>query len=215
MMDAKTQKMIDRAIQITKPMIKNYEGLASSTPPMSLTYMKKEGSPSDRVYAYWDKFAKIWTIGWGSTYINGRKVREDDVITRAQAEKLFEDEVIEKEKSIRKIIDLTKVNENQYAVLISIAYNAGPGGLTTKSRIASTVNSGRPPQEVSAIIKDSLIRAKGEIVPGLVRRRREESEFYLKAPEFIKTPTGIGISIGIFLVLVGASFFLYNKLIKK
>ena len=203
---------IQKAIEVAKPLIKNYEGLASSTPPPTLTYVRKDGSPNDKIYAYWDKFAKIYTIGWGSIYLNGRKVRENDVITRAQAETLFEQEVIEKEKSIRGKVDLNKVNENQYAVLISMAYNAGPAGLA-KTKILPAINSGKPAVEVAAIIKDSITTSRGVQVPGLVRRRKEESEFFMQIPTFVKKykfPIGI-----VLIAAVGISFYLYRKFRNK
>lgn len=203
---------IQKAIEIAKPLIKNYEGLASSTPPPNLVYVSKTGNPNDRIFAYWDKFAKIYTIGWGSIYLNGKPVKATDVITRAQAETIFEQEVIGKEKSIRDKVDLNKVNENQYAVLISIAYNAGPAGLA-KTRILPAINTGKPAAEVAAIIKDSLTTSKGAVVPGLVRRRREESEFFMQIPTFIKK---YKFPIAIVLVAaVGISFYLYRKFRNK
>ena len=211
---------INNAIQIAKPLIKNYEGLASGTPPCGtdtkcLGYMAKTGNPNEKVYAYWDKFAKIWTIGWGSTYLNGRKVQENDVITRDEAERIFEQEVIQQEKYVRPTVDLNKLNDNQYAILISLSYNAGIGNLK-KTRILPAINSGKSPQEVSAIIRDSLTTSRGATVPGLVRRRREEADFYLSPViAALKTPKGIGVDIGILLVLGGISYYLYNKLIKK
>jgi lysozyme len=177
--------------------------------------MAKTGNPNEKVYAYWDRFAKIWTIGWGSTYLNGRKVQENDVITREEAERIFEQEVIQQEKYVRPTVDLNKLNDNQYAILISISYNAGIGNLK-KTRILPAINSGKSPQEVSAIIRDSLTTSRGATVPGLVRRRREEADFYLSPViAALKTPKGIGVAIGILLVLGGISYYLYNKLIKK
>jgi len=200
---------INKAIEISKPLIKNYEGLASSTPPPKLTLLSKEGNPNDRVYAYWDKFAKIYTIGWGSTRINGRPVKENDVITRKEAERLFEQEVIEQEGYLRKNVDLNKVNENQYATLISLTYNAGIGNLKA-SRILPAINSGKSPQEVSAIIKDSITTSRGQVVGGLVRRRKEESEFFLTIPPIIRENKGV-ITIGLLLIGVGIYAYLYFK----
>lgn len=206
---------IKKSIEIAKPLIKNFEGLASATPPPNLTYIKKEGNPNDKVYAYWDKFAKIYTIGWGSIRLNGRPVTASDVITRKQAEILFEKEVIEHEGYIRKMVDLSKVNENQYAVLISLTYNAGPGNVRN-TRILPAINSGKPASEVSQIIKDSLTTSRGAVVPGLVDRRKKESQFYLKVPEIINENKGkITIALVSFVILASLSFVLYKKYIKK
>ena len=199
---------INKAIEIAKPLIKNYEGLASSTPPPNLTYVKKEGNPNDKIYAYWDKFAKIYTIGWGSTRLNGRPVQEKDVITRSEAEAIFTQEVIQQEGYLRKNVDLNKVNENQYAILISLTYNAGIGNLKS-TRILPAINSGKSPSEVSAIIKDSLTTSRGVVVGGLVRRRKEESEFFL-IPPIIRENKG-AITIGLLLIGIGIGAYFYFK----
>lgn len=185
---------IKNAIEIAKPLIKNYEGLASTTPAPKLTLAAKNGNPNQKIYAYWDNYAKLYTIGWGSIYLNGKRVKQNDVITRSQAETLFEKEIIEREKLIRNKVNLNKLNENQYAVLISIAYNAGPGGLSA-TKILPAINAGKPAAEVAAIIKDSLTTSKGVKVPGLVRRRKEESNFFLQIPALLNNKLPITILI--------------------
>ena len=140
--------------------------------------------------------------------MNGRPVQEKDVITRSEAEAIFTQEVIQQEGYLRKNVDLNKVNENQYAILISLTYNAGIGNLKS-TRILPAINSGKSPSEVSAIIKDSLTTSRGVVVGGLVRRRKEESEFFL-IPPIIRENKG-AITIGLLLIGFGIGAYFYFK----
>lgn len=203
---------INRSINKAIEFIKEREGLASKTPPCTdvrkgycLTYLAKVGPATDKVYSYWDRFAKIYTIGWGSIYLGGRKVQATDVITRADADNLVIQEVQEKEKSIRNLVDYKKINDNQYATLISIAYNAGAGNLK-KTRILPAIKNNLPKEQVASIIKDSLITSKGVVVKGLINRRKLEADLYL-------TPTAV--LPGFFFLAAGLLTFLLVRKKRK
>lgn len=192
---------INRSIIKAVKIIAEFEGLASKTPPCMdarrgycLKYLPVEGAGTDKVYSYWDRYAKIYTIGWGSIYLKGRRVTATDVITRAEADQLLIDEVKEKEASVRRLVDYKKINDNQYATLISIAYNAGAGNLRS-SRIIPAIKNNLPVEQVANIIKDSMITSRGVVVPGLIARRKKEAALYL-------TPAGIlpGFFFGSWLI---------------
>src|SRR5713226_7727753 len=79
--------------------------------------------PDGSIQAYWDSAGKIWTIGWGNTYYqDGSAVKQGDIISRQQAEDLLTYVVAQKEAIIRGYVT-APINENQYAVLIDLAYN--------------------------------------------------------------------------------------------
>lgn len=204
----------EKALQVAYDFIKSKEGLYSAVKG-GYVAVRKDAPPSTPIYAYWDKFGKVWTIGWGSIYRrDGSKVQENDVITKAEADKRIEEEADKWEKYISTKIDSTKLNENQYAALISIAYNAGGGGLM-KSRIATAIKNNLPKEEVAKVISDSLVTAKGVFVQGLANRRRAEAQLYLTP--VLPTSSGnkgknVALYIGIAIVSVGASLYLYNKL---
>jgi LPXTG-motif cell wall-anchored protein len=83
----------------------------------------------------------------------------------------------EKEKEIRSFIDYSKLTNNEYAALLSIAYNAGATGLKRTS-IDESLNT-KTRQETANIIKDSILTAKGSYVQGLKNRRIDESKLFL------------------------------------
>jgi lysozyme len=168
---------IDNAIKIASEFIKKWEKLSSSS-PTSNRIIKTPTADNTPVYAYYDSLGQVWTIGWGNTYYaNGNKVNQNDKITKLEADKLFDIVVRGKESAIRSFIPYQNLNDNQYAALISIAYNAGEGNLK-KSQLTSALNSGKNDKQVSAIIQDSIVTAKGRFVQSLKDRRIDESKLF-------------------------------------
>ena len=138
-----------------KDLIKSYEGL--------------------RLTAY-KCSANVDTIGYGNTfYEDGTKVKPGDKITLDRANKLF-DFIIE--KFAVKVKELIKkdVTENQFAALVSFAYNCGTAALS-KSTLLKKVNAN--PNDPS--IKDEFMKwtkAGGKQLTGLVKRRASEAKLY-------------------------------------
>lgn len=138
-----------------KDLIKSYEGL--------------------RLTAY-KCSANVDTIGYGNTfYEDGTKVKPGDKITMARANKLF-DFIID--KFAVKVKELIKkdITDNQFAALVSFAYNCGTAALA-KSTLLRKVNAN--PNDPT--IKDEFMkwtRAGGKRLTGLVRRRASEAKLY-------------------------------------
>lgn len=100
-----------------------------------------------------------WTIGWGHT----KDVYEGQTITQQEADRLF-DEDIKKYEVPEKY---GSFNQNQFDSLTSFAYNCGMGALDdvlTSANITGTM--------------EMYKKGGGVILPGLVRRRKEEIELY-------------------------------------
>ena len=71
-----------------------------------------------------------------------------------------------------------ELNDRQKAALISYAYNAGPGALTTWN-ITRAIKSKAPATQVAQFIAVGPITAKGVVLEGLRTRRAEEAKLYL------------------------------------
>jgi lysozyme len=131
--------------------------------------------------AYWDDHGKVWTIGKGSTtYVNGQKVREGDVIDQEEANALLVHYV---ETNISPILDKLELNEDQYCALVSFAYNTGSGVLK-ESWLGRYLHS---PIDKDDLIERRLARVAVEIMqwcmaggkPILRSRRLEEAREFL------------------------------------
>ena len=120
--------------------------------------------------------AGVPTIGYGSTrYADGRKIQMGDVITEKEAEQMLIHDVRKFESEVLASVT-TPLNDNQLSALISFVYNVGAFAFR-KSTLRKKINANR--DDLS--IKDEFMkwaRGGGKILPGLVKRRAEESKLY-------------------------------------
>lgn len=126
---------------------------------------------------------EIFTIGYGtikypSDYMQGKMVAmSDPTITPELAEQFLMIEI----KRTAGAIDLLLRNDltaNQFAALISFAYNLGDQALKG-STLRGKVNTNPLDTSISAeFIK--WVHSNGQVMEGLIRRRRAEAELYFK-----------------------------------
>jgi lysozyme len=150
-----------KATQLACEIIKDFEGYSSK--------------------AYQTKLANglydVPTIGWGTTvYASGVRVKMGDTITKEQAQKELEHEVMQKDAALQKMLKVV-VNYNQYASLLSLCYNWGEGNLSA-SVLLQLINKGASKVDIVKQWCQTAITAKGVKLAGLVRRRIEESTLY-------------------------------------
>jgi lysozyme len=120
--------------------------------------------------------AGIWTIGWGNTYYeNGSKVQPDDKITQARAEALLLITVTKFWNEVKKLVK-SPVNDNQFAALVSFAYNLGIGALN-KSTLLKLVNANPNDKQIANEFM-KWVNAGGKPSNGLINRRRAELHLY-------------------------------------
>lgn len=120
--------------------------------------------------------ANIYTIGWGNTfYKNGTKVKRGDIITQTQADELLKETLAFFAFKVQPLIT-AQVNENQFGALVSFAYNCGVAALS-KSTLLAKVNQ-NPNNDSIGLEFLRWTKAKGVVLPGLVKRRQAEKELY-------------------------------------
>lgn len=127
------------------------------------------------------------TIGYGMTfYPNGKKVTlKDPQITREEATTMLKQIADKFAKDVDGLVK-SKVNQNQFDALVSFAYNVGTDidndtiaeGLGD-STLLKKVN--KDPNDKSIAIEfPKWNKSAGKVSPGLVKRRKKESELYFK-----------------------------------
>ena len=116
--------------------------------------------------------AGVWTIGYGHT----RGVNNGDVITKEQGERFLIQDLQTAEREVNSH-GLT-FNQNQFDALVSFVFNVGSGNFSRSTLLRKLkVNSN------DATISYEFSRWKhggGKVLPGLVKRRKEEAELYFK-----------------------------------
>lgn len=117
--------------------------------------------------------AGVWTIGYGHT----GDVKEGDQITEHQAEAILEVDLHRFEQAVERLAP--RANANQFSALVSFAFNVGVAAFE-KSTLLRLFNLG---QHVAAAAQfDVWVKAKGKVLPGLVKRRAAEKALFLTVP---------------------------------
>ena len=109
--------------------------------------------------------AGVWTIGYGHT----SGVHSGQVITQAQADALLRKDLEKFERYVNSTayVPITaQLNENQFAALVSFAFNCGQGNL-------KRLCAGRNTAQIAAAMPQ-YCKAAGRKLPGLVQRRAAE-----------------------------------------
>ena len=117
----------------------------------------------------------IPTIAMGNTYYeNGSKVTmQDKPITKIEAERLGKVIADSFASDVKELIK-TKVNQNQFNALVSIAYNIGINGFRTSSFLKLVNKNPNDPKIKEAI----MLWAKNKELIG--RRKSEVSQYFTK-----------------------------------
>lgn len=122
--------------------------------------------------------AGVWTVGYGTTMINGRPVNPNDQMTEKEAHDYLlidlQKHLDQGAKYIRPEI-ASRLNQNQIDAIASFVYNVGPGGLS-KSSFLRLLNQG---DFVNCSEKLLLWnKAGGRVLRGLTRRRHAEKKLF-------------------------------------
>ena len=114
--------------------------------------------------------ANVLTIGFGHTL----NVKSTDVIDKAQAEVFLRQDVEFAEKEVNR--HNLNINQNQFDALVSFVFNLGVGNFARSTLLRKIKSDPNDPTIRKEF--ERWIYAGGEILNGLVRRRKEESDLY-------------------------------------
>jgi lysozyme len=125
-----------------------------------------------RLVAYRDAVG-VLTIGYGST---GAHVYPGKRITQQQAEDLLRQDLSRFELGVNAQVAGAPTTDNQFAAMVSLAFNIGLGGFAK-----SSVLRNHKLQRYNIASASFLLwnKAKGRILAGLTRRRNAERKLYL------------------------------------
>lgn len=205
----------ENAISIASEHIRKHEGLSSKDPNKNILFSKiVPTSDSALVYAYPD--GKGFSIGWGSydTLSDGTKVVRGLSITKKRADSELNSKLREIEKNVFPQVKRV-LTDTQYAALLDTAYNAGAGALKYKGLI-DAVNTGSDTTKIfpTVAITDS---GTGKVLSVLIKRREDAAKLYngfydtfYNVKKVVSENKKL-ILIGVGLLLVSVSVYLYNK----
>jgi lysozyme len=116
--------------------------------------------------------ANVLTIGYGHT----TNVTEDMQITEEEAEQLLLRDISVFEAEVSRSVTV-KISDNQFAALVSWAFNVGVGAMR-KSSLIRKLNAGDYASVPSELARWN--KAKGKVVAGLSNRRAAEAGLWAR-----------------------------------
>ena len=139
---------------------------------------------------------KYYSIGYGHY---GADVKKDDTITREEARKLLEADLLSFEKKVSKYDSKYDFNQNEFDALVSFAYNVG--------NIDQLTAKGTRTRDKIAECMLLYNKSGGRVLNGLTKRREAERKLFLTNvstsnyyPKYIGSSSNIDIvlkSIGV------------------
>lgn len=131
--------------------------------------------------------AGVWTIGWGHT---GPDVVEGKAVAQGTADKLFDQDIAEREALVAKFVTVP-LNQAQFDAVVSAVYNIGAGSPGHRDGIF-VLASGQPSTFLKLLnageydqAADQLPRwnkSGGVVLNGLTIRRGQERWMFLGRP---------------------------------
>lgn len=119
----------------------------------------------------------VWTIGYGHT---GNDVVAGKRISQRDADQLFEKDIAGFERKLHDLDGFDKVtwSQGEYDAVISLSFNIGIGNFE-RSTLWRKIRQQRRDRKSEAMEFGRWIYGGGKKLPGLIKRRSEESKIYL------------------------------------
>ena len=111
-----------------------------------------------------------WTIGWGAT---GADIGPDTIWTKAQCDARLEADIARHARDVARALGDCPTSQGQFDALVSFHYNTGAIRRATLTRLH---RNGQFTLAAEEFAKWKF--AGGQVLKGLVRRRREEAKLY-------------------------------------
>lgn len=137
---------------------------------------------------------KYYTIGYGHY---GADVKKDDKITKEEARKLLEADLLSFEKKVSKYDSKYDFNQNEFDALVSFAYNVG--------NIDQLTANGTRSRDKIAECMLRYNKSGGKVLNGLTKRRKAERDLFLTKvfASYYSKYNGSSTSIDIVLKSIG------------
>lgn len=143
-------------------LIKRFEGCERKLPDGRLTAYPDPGTGG-----------APWTIGWGATRIDGRAVRSGDVISQAKADALLAHDIARHAAEVEQLIGDAPTTQCHFDALVSFHFNTGSLRKSTLLKKHLISDRAGASNEFAR-----WVNAGGQVMSGLVKRRKAEAALY-------------------------------------
>lgn len=134
--------------------------------------------------AYPDQ-AGVWTIGYGTTKINGQPVKPGDTITKEEALRIAKEQIVNDYSTFADLLGDTELTPSQFTALNSFEYNLGSGVWNQPSgqKILNAIKN--KDYKTAGNLMQQFVNVRnpqtGQLQPnsGLISRRQREAQLLL------------------------------------
>jgi lysozyme len=113
---------------------------------------------------------------YGTTRINNKPIKLGTVITQEQADQYFLQDVKEFEDAVKKYVGVD-ITENMFGAIVAWTYNCGIAALINSTFLKRLNN--KDFEKAAEALQWFNKGGNGEILQGLVNRRKEEAKLFL------------------------------------
>lgn len=129
--------------------------------------------------------AGVQTIGYGSTYLKGRKVTLGMTCTKEEALEQFAQDLSKFERDVSASVGAARLTQQQFDALVSFCYNCGTGAFRRSTLRKKIIASPSNHEGIKAEFA-KWNKAGGVVSNGLKRRRSVEAAWYIYGPGYKK-----------------------------
>lgn len=124
--------------------------------------------------------AGVWTIGYGTTRINGNPVKAGDVCDPVLAESYLRADLASFEKEVNAMPNVDNLMQKQFDALICFAYNVGTANFKRSTLRRKVIANPYDHTIAKEFCKWKYATVNGEkkVLAGLLRRRATEAAWY-------------------------------------
>lgn len=116
-----------------------------------------------------------YTIGYGTTRINGKPVQMGLKISLEDAERFLIQDIGKFEAGVLRLVSAS-LTQNQFSSLVAFSYNVGLGSLSNSTLLRKVNVNPNDPTIRQEFLKWN--KAAGKTLNGLTRRREAEADLY-------------------------------------
>lgn len=121
--------------------------------------------------------AGLWTMGVGHLIGDGKSLPADwnRTFTAAEVDSILATDLQRFERGVRRLCPVS-LSQGQFDALVSFSFNVGLGALQ-RSTLRMRTNRGDKTGAAKEFMK--WTKAAGKVLPGLVKRRKDEATLYM------------------------------------
>ena len=136
-----------------------------------IAFLKEREGYRDKAYK---DTGGVWTIGYGTTVVQGKPVDSQDTCTEKQATQWLTDDLAWAQTAVNKLVKVP-LKQNQFDALVSFVYNIGDYAFS-RSTMLRLLNAGQYAKAAAEF--DRWIYDNGKVVAGLQLRRNYERALF-------------------------------------